>query len=438
MWVIVSASPRSSIPGVTWPLAPERPYTPVVTRTTPAGAIPDLLSAIPRPSNALSFVSEGEGIVGWGCFARFESSGPHAAADIAQWWAHLCERLTIVDDVGRAGTGPIVFVSLGFTDDDRSVAIVPRVLLGSRDGRRFTTVIGDPGVDAMGSTIPIRGPGQVVYSDGAFPVEAYTRAVGTAVDRIRAGALDKVVLAHDLVASTELPVDERYLLTRLAAAYPTCWTYAVDGLVGASPEMLVRRHGRRVSSRVLAGTAWPEHAGEHTAGLVATHLLASRKDLAEHGFAVESVAAVLRAFTDDVRVPRAPRALPLANLTHLVTDISARLPAHQDRTVLSPTSALSLAAKLHPTAAVGGSPRDAALRLIGELEPTGRGRYAAPIGWMDHRGNGEFALALRCAQVSAHEVRLTAGCGIVADSEPEVEAREAQIKMIPIRDALGS
>ena len=146
---------------------------------------------------------------------------------------------------------------------------------------------------------------------------------------IRGGALRKVVLAHDLIARTEYPLDERHLLTRLAAAYPTCWTFAVDGLIGASPEMLIRRHGRRVSSRVLAGTAWPEHAGEHTAGTVATHLLGSEKDLAEHAYAVDSVAEVLRQVSADVRVPRSPRALPLANLTHLVTDITARLPSHE-------------------------------------------------------------------------------------------------------------
>ena len=214
-------------------------------------------------------------------------------------------------------------------------------------------------------------------------------------------------------------------------------TFAVDGLVGATPELLVRRHGRRISSRVLAGTGWPERSGEHTAGVVATNLLASDKDITEHRYAVDSVADALRGIAEDVRVPRTPHALPLANLTHLVTDITARLPAHAPRTADSPTSALALAARLHPTAAVGGTPREAAVRLLTELEPTPRGRYAAPVGWLDAAGNGEFGLALRCARLDATGATLVAGCGIVADSDPAKELREAQVKMLPISDALA-
>jgi menaquinone-specific isochorismate synthase len=178
---------------------------------------------------------------------------------------------------------------------------------------------------------------------------------------------------------------------------------------------------------VLAGTAWREHAGD----AVSADLLGSAKDIAEHHYAVQSVAEVLARATLDLEVPTEPVPLELANLTHLSTDITGRL---DDR---APT-ALELAARLHPTAAVGGSPTAAARRLIRELEPMRRGRYAAPVGWMDGRGDGEFAIALRCAQVDGRDVRLMAGCGIVADSDPQIEAREAQIKMIPIRDALES
>jgi menaquinone-specific isochorismate synthase len=437
----VSASPRSPVPERGWPTSAEV-RAPALTVTSRFSAVvpTDIVAALPEPTGAVSFLSEGDGLVGWGVFARFAATGVDAAAQIARWWADLCARFDITDEVSLTGSGPIVFVSLGFSPTDTAVAIVPRTVLGSREGRRFTTTIEDPELPtsklALSRSTPMSRPGRVSYSDGNLPVPDFIAAVQTAVARIRDGDLRKVVLAHDLLARTEFAVDERHLLVRLAAAYPTCWTFAVEGLIGASPEMLIRRHGRKVSSRVLAGTAWPEHAGEHTAGTVATHLLASQKDLDEHVYAVDSVAEVLRGISGDVRVPRTPRALPLANLTHLSTDITARLPPHAGRGPLGPSSALGLAARLHPTAAVGGTPRAAALRLIGEQEPTNRGRYAAPVGWMDHNGDGEFAIALRCAQVNGDQVRLIAGCGIVAESDPETEAREAQIKMVPIRDAL--
>lgn len=397
----------------------------------------DPIAALPEPTGNVSFVSGGDGLVGWGSYARLTVSGPDAADVIAHWWADLCAGFQIDDAVGLSGSGPVVFVSLAFAPGDESVAVVPRTVVGSRDGRRFCTTIGGSEALLTPST-PVRTPGRISYHDGSQPVTEFVAAVGAAVGHIRDGGLRKVVLAHDLIACTEFPLDERHLLTRLAAAYPTCWTFAVDGLVGASPEMLLRRHGRKVSSRVLAGTAWPEHAGEHTAGTVATHLLGSEKDLAEHTYAVDSVAEVLRQVSPDVRVPRTPRALPLANLTHLVTDITARLPSERRRSAVSASSALALAARLHPTAAVGGTPRAAALELIEALEPGSRGRYAAPVGWLDHHGDGEFAIALRCAQIEGDQIRLIAGCGIVADSDPQTEAREAQVKMIPIRDALES
>ncbi len=132
-------------------------------------------------------------------------------------------------------------------------------------------------------------------------------------------------------------------------------------------------------------------------------------------------------------VPAVPRSLTLTNLTHLATDVDGRLSGPAGAV----PSALDLAARLHPTAAVGGTPTDVALAMIADLEPVARGRYAAPVGWMDANGDGEFAIALRCAEVSGRSVRMVAGCGIVADSDPETEAREAQIKMVPIRDALG-
>ena len=399
----------------------------VVSRLLPAAV--DLVAALPVPTGSLSFVQDGQGLVGWGEYARLTVSGPDAGAQIQQWFSTVAAGLAVSDEVRVPGSGPVAFVSLGFDDRDESVAVVPAVVLGMRDGVAFSTVIGDP---ELTDHLPVTPPGRVSYSDGTLSVAGFTSAVASATARIRADRarggsdrLQKVVLAHDLEATTEYAVDERHLLRQLATAYPSCWTYSVDGLVGASPEMLMRRIDGAITSRVLAGTRWAERAGDQ----VAAELMVSSKDLAEHSFAVDSVAAVLRGVVSALQVPDGPHPLPLANLTHLATDITG------EATPGGP-SALELAAMLHPTAAVGGTPTDLARTLIRELEPAPRGRYAAPVGWLDAAGDGEFAIALRCASVRGRSVRMIAGCGIVADSDPSTEAREAQVKMIPIRDAL--
>jgi menaquinone-specific isochorismate synthase len=385
----------------------------------------DLLATLAGPTGSVCFVRGGDGFVGWGVHERFSATGPDAAQQIQQWFAEVSAGIRVEDRVGLPGSGPIAFVSLGFDDDDISVATVPKVVMGRSGGTSFVTRIGDTPANGSVRRSQVRAPGRVSYADADLSVAGFTTAVAAAAARIRTGELQKVVLAHDLEATTARPVDERFLLNHLAAAYPDCWTFAVEGLVGASPELLIRRTGAMIASRVLAGTAWKEHSGD----AVSAGLLGSAKDVVEHAYAVQSVADVLARATVDLVVPAAPVPLELANLTHLSTDITGRL---DDR---APT-ALQLAARLHPTAAVGGSPTEVARQVIRELEPMRRGRYAAPVGWMDSRGDGEFAIALRCAQVQGRSVRLIAGCGILADSDPATEAREAQIKMIPIRDAL--
>lgn len=382
-----------------------------------------LLSHLPRPTGSVCFVRDGQGLVGWGVHARFTATGPGAAGRIQRWFDEVTADLRVQDAVGEPGTGPLAFVSLGFDDADVAVAVIPQVVVGHSADGGFVTRIGTTDT----APEPVRSPGRISYADAELSVAGFRTAVAAATERIRRGDLDKVVLAHDLVATAERPVDERLLLRRLAATYPGCWTFAVEGLVGASPELLIRRQGRQIASRVLAGTAWPEHGGD----AVAAELLDSAKDIAEHAYAVRSVSDVLAPVCAQLDVPDRPTPLELANLTHLSTDITGRL-----GDVCA--TALDLAARLHPSAAVGGSPTDVARQVIRELEPMNRGRYAAPVGWVDGRGDGEFAIALRCAQVNGRSVRLMAGCGIVADSDPETESREAQIKMIPVRDALES
>jgi menaquinone-specific isochorismate synthase len=244
--------------------------------------------------------------------------------------------------------------------------------------------------------------------------------VAAAVERIRAGELSKAVLARDLVGTLDEP-DLGVPLARLAERYADAVTFAVEGLLGATPETLVKVEGGEVSARVLAGTAAPGDGGD-------TALLASHKDLDEHGLARASVVAALRPHTAELGGGE-PFALELPNLWHIASDLRGRLS--------DGASALDLVAALHPTAAVGGTPTGVALGIIAELEPFDRGRYAGPVGWIDASGSGEWAIALRCALVADGRVTAYAGAGIVADSAPSNEVAETELKFRPILEAFG-
>jgi menaquinone-specific isochorismate synthase len=387
-----------------------------------------LLDLLPdeRP---LCWVRGGDGLVGWGEVARFTAEGPGRFAEADAWWRSFASRLEVDDEVGEPGSGPVAFASFTFSDGaPGSRLVVPRVVVGRRGGRAWITEFshGD-GPSVVRSVRPVRPAGRLRYADGLLPVGRYRAAVAEAVRRMRAGELDKVVLSHDLLAVADAPIDPRHLLARLARSYPTCWAYAVEGLVGATPELLVRRTAGQVSSRVLAGTIWP---GAGAGGDLAGALLGSDKDRREHVLAVASLADALRPLCAELEVPSAPSVLELQNVSHLASDVRGTLPA------TAPASLLRLAAAVHPTAAVGGTPRDAAVALIAELEGVDRGRYAGPVGWVDADGDGELGIALRCAQLDGPTARLHAGCGVVAASDPDTEVREAAAKMTAVRDAL--
>lgn len=393
-----------------------------------------LLDLLPE-QRPLSWVCHGEGLVAWGAAARLDVSGPHRFAEADAWWRRQRERMAVEDDVQLPGTGPVAFASMAFADHPgRSVLIVPEVVVGQRNGVRWITVVGDD-VDPFPAVTPVRSPGRVRYSDGLLPATGYRRAVTEAVRRMReAEDLHKVVLAHDLLATTPQALDTRFLLRNLAARYADCWTFAVDGLVGATPELLLERTGDHVHSRVLAGTMWPHDgvAGDR----LAADLLASAKNRREHAYAVDSLADMLRPFCSRLTVPPDPQVLRLRNVIHLESDITGLLQEHQRDTGL-----LRMTGVVHPTAAVGGTPAAEAVRTIAELERIDRERYAGPVGWVDAEGNGEFGIALRCAQLApsdqaGSQVRLFAGCGIVPDSDPDLEVAEAEAKFLPIRQAL--
>ena len=386
------------------------------------------------PDSPAAWLRRGEGIVAWGEAARYETDGPDRFTDAVDWWRSVSDAAVVRDEVAVPGTGLICVGSFGFADDPGdSVLIVPRVVVGTRGDRSWVTVIGidelSP-VPELVSHAEVPPPRNVTFADGAMSGTAWETVVDQAVTRIGAGELEKVVLARDLVATADADIDVRWPLRRLAEQYEMCWTFHVDGLFGATPEMLVRRERGLVTSRVLAGTIRRTGDDEHDLAL-AGQLARSSKDLEEHEYAVRSVAESLAPHCSSMNVPEVPFVLHLPNVMHLATDVAGVVHDSDGATVLE------LAAALHPSAAVGGTPTKVAVEMIAEIEGMDRGRYAGPVGWMDSDGDGEFGIALRSAEIAGNRVRLFAGCGIVADSDPEAELAEAQAKFLPVRDALA-
>jgi len=390
-----------------------------------------LLDLLPQ-DGALAWVTSGEGLVGWGETTRFEVAGEDRFELAEQWWRGLADACDVSDDVRLSGTGLVAFGSFAF-DGARgsSVLVVPEVVVGCRGGTWWTTRISSGPVDRRPLSVPpVRAPGPVRYADGSRSSAGWTSVVADAVERIAAGELAKVVLARDLEARTEQPLDVRWPLGRLAADYPECRTFAVDGLFGATPEVYVRLERGVATSRVLAGTI--RRSGDAVRDVErATSLARSSKDLEEHEYAVRSVAESLAPHCDAVDVPEQPFVLHLANVMHLASDVRA--------TVADGATSLSLVASLHPSAAVCGTPTAAAMSVIRDLEGLDRARYAGPVGWTGADGDGEWGIALRCAEVDRDDprrLRLFAGCGIVAGSQPEQELAESAAKLVPVRDAL--
>lgn len=399
-------------------------------RTYPISDPGRLLDRLPAEPSA-AWVHRGEGLVGWGVAASWEVTGDERFSRTQRQWSEWCQRAQVEDPLEMPGSGPVAFATFTFdpepTSGARSLVVVPRILVGRRDGHSWVTVVGDGEPTLPPVAVP-EPPSQVDWSRGSRTSSEWEASVAEVITRIARGELDKVVLARDIVAELGTNFDPRYLLLRLEDAYPECWTFHVGNMVGATPELLVRRTGDDVLSRVLAGTV--KRRGEDSVDAsLAQALLGSGKDLEEHEYAVHSVARALAAHCTDLDVPDRPHVLRLANVQHLATDVTGRL--------ADDAPVVALAASLHPTAAVCGTPTERALATIREIEGMDRGRYAGPIGWFDSRGDGEFGIALRCAEIGKDRLRLFAGCGIVAGSDPEAELAESRAKFLPIRQALG-
>jgi menaquinone-specific isochorismate synthase len=417
---------------------PTSEQEPLVVRTVPlaAASLPNRLVELLPYGKPLAWIRRNDGMVAWGEAARLEIAGPTRFADAAAWWDSIVGPAHVRDEVHVPGSGLVAFGSFAFDErPGRSLLTVPRVVVGRRSDTAWITTVSSgshvPAVPVLRVHDDIKRPRNVVFADAARSGADYEVAVAETVRRIARGALEKVVLARDLLAYADEPIDVRWPLRHLAERYTACWTFSVDGLLGATPEMLVRLERGLVTSRVLAGTI-RRTADDARDVALAGALARSSKDLEEHEYAVRSVAEGLGRHCSSVNVPESPFVLHLPNVMHLATDVTG--------SVADGASSLRLAASLHPTAAVCGTPTQAALAVIRELEGMSRERYAGPVGWIDARGDGEWGIALRSAMVNADDpsrVRLFAGCGIVAGSDPEAELAETVAKLVPMRDALS-
>jgi menaquinone-specific isochorismate synthase len=409
----------------------------------------DLLERIPQP-DVVAWVHHGAGLAGWGEAVRVTlPAGDDRFTAGEKWLRSVFDAAEVDDRVRVRGSGPVAFGTFTFdASSDGSVLIVPRTVLG-RDGRGrawLTSVTprgddppGDPpapggepfpsGMEEAPSGTPSPW-GNLRWRDGSLPGQRWEQAVAEAVGAIRAGALRKVVLARDVFATADEPIDARVLLRRLALRYPDCFTFSCDGMIGATPELLVRRAGNQVSALVLGGTL-PRGADPAQDKALGEELLASAKNNEEHAYAVDSIREALGPLCQALDVEARPSLLKFPNLQHLGTQVRGVLADG-----MAPRSALALAAAVHPPAAVCGTPPGTALELIRDLEHMDRERYAGPVGWVDADGNGEWGIALRCGQLSGRTARLFAGCGIVAGSEPAAELAETLVKLQPMRGAL--
>ncbi len=353
------------------------------------------------------------------------------------------------NEVGGPGTGAVAFGAFPFDRTAPGELVVPELLVGrGADGRRWLTIVGDGSLgpdDALArlrhlldDPTPPRPPpaGPAVAPEpssyhlrSALPPEVWRdEVVAPARSRIRRGELDKVVLARELVLQTDQPLSPPAVIGALRDSFPTAIVFRLGGFLGATPELLVSRHGDVVRAHPLAGTA-PRSADPAADGRLAAGLLASTKDQGEHRITIEWLLDGLLPFCSYVDAEPEPTIVTLANLHHLGTRVEGRLSS-------PPASVLELVAALHPTPAVGGDPQAAALAEIAELERADRGLYAGPAGWVDGAGNGAFAVAIRSAQIDGLVTRFFAGVGVVADSDPEAELAETRTKFRAMLGAL--
>lgn len=448
----VAAQP--SAPADSTPARSEAPLGRLRTLTVPLGETADMMGLLDYlvHDDVFCWTRRDSGLIGFGELCRWTATGADRFDAAQRWWRELLADAAIEDRVGLPGTGPTAFGSFSFSPTSRypSRLIVPTLMIGSCEGRGWLTQLtrnDDVELTAAGAEAELArwlaeeavvkepiAPLPGTMETGSLNETEWMSAVAAGVEKIESGALDKVVLARDVLVHPGAELGTAQVLRELAVRYRECWTYAVDGLIGSTPEMLIQVTGTVARARVLAGTLDRAGAPEQDDDYAQRVLAGSPKQRGEHQYAIESLTNQLHPFTSSLSAHTEPFVLELPNVWHLASDVWAEL-APVDGQV--PTS-LALAAALHPTAAVCGTPTERAAELILELEQMDRGPYAGPVGWMDAAGNGEWGIALRGAVIeNPGAVRLYAGCGIVAESDPAAELAETWSKFRPMLEALG-
>jgi salicylate biosynthesis isochorismate synthase/menaquinone-specific isochorismate synthase len=387
-----------------------------------------------------------------GCVLAMTAAGPDRFGRLAALWRELAGRAVADAPLGPPGSGLAAFGGFAFAADGGASPrwegfapasmVVPECSLARRGGETWITLNTLVGADDLReelhgrasarlselrhAPLPLMDPAPAgAYSvRSPIPPAHYEEAVRRAVERIRAGELEKVVLARELEVDAPASHDAAAIMGVLRTGFPSCFVYAVGTgaatFIGASPELLVRREGQRASTVSLAGStrrsadpSVDDHLGEQ--------LLRSEKDQIENQIVTRRIMRALAPHSVWVTAAPEPVVIKVANIQHLAAPIRAQL--------AEPLSAIDLAGILHPTPAVGGEPDDLAQRLIPALEGFDRGWYAGPLGWTDSTGDGEFCVALRCALLRGRHAWCYAGCGIVAESEPAAELGETVVKL---------
>jgi isochorismate synthase len=432
-----------------------------VTLELPSGTDPSAVICASRRPGEPWFLFEqpdrgGRALACLGEAVELRASGPERFAALARRWRALAASALSDPPDGPSGSGPLAVGGFAFAPDGGSSPhwrafapaglSVPEVVLsrGERDGeplvrmtlsallepddtpqQRLDSLLARVG-ELRDRPLPLLDPaptGRFEVLSG-MPPEHYEQAVARAVELIRDGAMEKIVLAREVQVHAPAPYDPAALFGVLRAEFPSCFVFCAgrgaSALIAASPELLVRREGRRVSTLALAGSsrrsadpAVDDHLGEQ--------LLRDPSYREEHAIVARRIERTLRPHSVWVAAAPEPELARIANIQHLATPIRAQL--------ASPIDTLELVGLMHPTPAVGGEPLRVAAPLIPALEGLDRGWYAGPVGWADAEGDGEFCVALRCALLAGEVARCYAGNGIVRDSVPERELAETEVKL---------
>jgi isochorismate synthase len=394
----------------------------------------------------------GAALAALGCVRRLEANGPERFKQVAAAWRELAGSAEADAPDGPPGAGLVAIGGFAFADDggtaphwagyEAADLIVPEVALARRGGdvRVTLTALAAPDDTAddlvarlerragelRNAELPLVDPapaGRFQIASIA-PPEHYVAAVARAVERIRAGDFEKIVLAREVAVHAPADHDAAAVFGVLRAAFESCYVFCAGrgdaAFIAASPELLVRREGLRASTVALAGST-RRSADPAVDDHLAEQLMRSDKDREEQEIVTRRIARALRPHAVWVAAPDEPAIVKVANIQHLATPIRAQL--------THPRSAIELAGLLHPTPAVGGEPHAAAAPRIPAFEGLDRGWYAGPVGWTDSNEDGEFCVALRCALLRGREARLYAGVGVVRDSDPAAELAETEVKL---------